>query len=69
MTKYNVHVCGTVADEKTGFECGFDFTVSNGGNVANVATFIQEGIDKMAGIAGHNKELADAETKANEKNK
>lgn len=64
MVKYNVHVCGSVEDEKTGFACGFDLTVTNGGNAANVGTFIQEGIDKMMGIAAHNKELADAEAKS-----
>lgn len=64
MINYNVHVCGTVEDSKTGFKCGFDFTVENGGTVENVATGVQHAIDSMVATAKTNKELSDAEAKA-----
>ena len=47
MMKYNIHVCGTVADTESDFRCGFDFTVANGGSVKHVGKCLQDAINGM----------------------
>ena len=44
---YRINVRGSVSDVDTDFKCGFDFTVENGGSVANVGASIQSAIDGM----------------------
>ena len=39
--KYKIHVNGTIQDEKTGFECGLDIAVTNGGSVENIGKALQ----------------------------
>lgn len=48
MMKYRVNVCGRVCDTDTGFNCGFDLTVENGGSVGAVGSAIQAAIDGMS---------------------
>lgn len=45
--KYKIHVNGTIQDEKTGFECGLDIAVTNGGSVENIGKALQGAVDAL----------------------
>ena len=49
--KYKIHVNGTIQDEKTGFECGLDIAVTNGGSVENIGKAIQGAVDTLSAKA------------------
>ena len=49
--KYKIHVNGTIHDEKTGFECGLDIAVTNGGSVENIGKAIQGAVDALSAKA------------------
>lgn len=46
--KYNVHVNGSIQDEKTGFKCGLDITVTNGGSLENIGKALQGAVDALS---------------------
>ena len=48
---YNVHVNGTARNHETGFSCGFDLSVTNGGSVENVGAALQLAINKLSSEA------------------
>ena len=41
MLNYNVHVNGTVKDDQSGFEVGFDVTVANGASIEGTGSALQ----------------------------
>ena len=45
--KYKIHVNGTIQDEKTGFECGIDIAVTNGGSLENIGKALQGAVDAL----------------------
>ena len=49
--KYKIHVNGTIKDEKTGFECGLDIAVTNGGSVDNIGKALQGEVDALSAKA------------------
>ena len=49
--KYKIHVNGTIQDEKTGFECGLDIAVTNGGSVENIGKALQGAVDALSAKA------------------
>lgn len=49
--KYKIHVNGTVKDEQTGFECGIDITIKNGGSVDNIGKALQGLVDTLSSKA------------------
>ena len=49
--KYKIHVNGTIQDEKTGFECGLDIAVTNGGSVESIGKAIQGAVDALSAKA------------------
>ena len=49
--KYKSHVNGTMKDEKTGFECGLDIAVTNGGSVENIGKALQGAVDALSAKA------------------
>lgn len=48
---YKIHVSGTVTDPETGFGCGFDISVTNGGSIENVGAALQQSINQMSSAA------------------
>lgn len=49
--KYKIYVNGTIQDEKTGFECGLDIAVTNGGSLENIGKTLQGAVDALAAKA------------------
>lgn len=46
--KYKIHVNGTIKDERTGFECGLDIAVTNGGSVENIGKALQGAVNALS---------------------
>ena len=49
--KYKIRVNGTIQDEKTGFECGLDIAVTNGGSVENIGKALQGAVNTLSAKA------------------
>lgn len=54
--EYKLNITGCACDESTGFKCGFDITVENGGSIEQVGESLQKAIDGMKSSSKKEKE-------------